>query len=256
MSTPWEELPSEGMHSIFIGLVGHEFGQYPEERIDEIRDSRKEYASIFSKMVDLNQNDTVVDLGSGCGFGTYWLSMKAGQVIACDISETYLNFAAEQCADRDNIKFMKIENRKFDQIGDASVSKIIAMSAFIHMNLYDIYYYFQEFSRILKPSGLVCIDIADADSLDFENPSNKENIFLTAADLYYRESSPLSGLINWNSERSVENIARAHGLIKQQRFHDILLLGKGSSLKKNGNWLKWNSIRFMHKIFSCRKRLA
>ncbi len=254
MSTPWKEIPSEDMHSILIGLVGHDFGQYPEERIDEIRESRKEYASIFSKLVDLNQNDTVVDLGSGCGFGTYWFSMIAGHVIACDLSQTYLNFAAAQCADRENVCFMKIENGKLDQIEDASVSKIIAMSVFIHMNLYDIYYYFKEFSRILKPSGLVCIDVLDADNLDFKNPSYKEDRFLVAADLYYREKSPLSGLLNWNSERSVQNIARAHGFIKQQRFHDILLLRKdGDPPQKNVNWLRRI---FALRIYNFRKRFS
>ncbi len=228
MAGSWKDIPVDDVRNILIGLIGHDFGDAPELRVDEIRESRKAYASHFCKLVELKSSDRVVDLGSGCGFGTYWISQQAREVIACDISDAYLQFAAKQCEDRDNIAFNKIQNTDLGFIADETIDKIISMSVFIHMNEYDIFHYFREFSRILKHNGLVCIDFADGDSLNFLKPGEPEKWFKKAAEIYAEKGSDLSGLMNWNSEATIINMAEASGLEKVRRQHDILVLKKTS----------------------------
>ncbi len=226
MAGSWNDIQPEDVRSILIGLIGSSFGEHPEERISEIRESRKAYADQAAKLVNLNNTDTVMDLGSGCGFGTYWLADIAKKVIACDISDAYLEFAKKQCTNKNNVQFNKIENTNLGFIPDHSVDKIISMSVFIHMNIYDIYYYFKEFARILKPHGLVCFDIADGDLLDFGAIGDREKHFLETASIYARKESHLSGLMNWNSEKSIVNIANKFGFERKRRLSDILLFEK------------------------------
>jgi ubiquinone/menaquinone biosynthesis C-methylase UbiE len=92
-----------------------------------------------------------------------------------------------------------------------SIDVIFSISVFIHFNLYDIYCYFKEFCRVLKPGGRIYVDIADSDRLDFDYPGRYETYFLRHSEYYEKNPEGLSGLMQWNSLVSVVRMASHFG---------------------------------------------
>jgi SAM-dependent methyltransferase len=207
----WINLSDADVRGLLVALIGNDFGREPEKRIPEIRESRRGYATYIADLTAITAEDTVLDLGSGCGFATVWLAERAGHVHACDISPAFLSFAARECSDVTNISFHLIEPRSLDCIASKSIDVVSAMSVFIHFNLYDIYWYFREFARVVKPGGRMWIEIADSESIDLGAPNTNGGYFLTHARGYRNNPAGLPGLMQWNSTGSVILLARHFG---------------------------------------------
>jgi SAM-dependent methyltransferase len=206
-ATQWIDLSGHDIRSLLIALIGLDFGLEPEKRIPEIRDSRKNYANYVADQAGIKSTDTMLDLGSGCGFGTYWFAQRARFVHACDVSPAYLSFAERECSMLGNISFHLIKPLRLDCIDPESIDGVCAMSVFIHFNLYDVYWYFSEFSRIVRPGGRIWIDIADSESMDLRTPNANGSYFLKHAADYHKDATILPGLMQWNSLLSVIRIA-------------------------------------------------
>jgi cyclopropane fatty-acyl-phospholipid synthase-like methyltransferase len=134
----WIDLPENEIRPILIALIGHDFGLEPEKRLPEIRESRRNYANYIADKCKIDNNDIILDLGSGCGFGTYWLAKRARRVFACDISPSYIKFASKECSQLDNVSFHLVKSRHLDFLGNDAVDVVCSISVFIHLNLYDI----------------------------------------------------------------------------------------------------------------------
>ena len=222
----WIGLQQNDFRNMLISLIGNRFGEHPEEHLDEIREERAGYADKFIRLAGVGPEDTVLDLGSGCGFGTAAIARRARQVIACDISPAYLAFAQKECAGLTNIRFVPIDSRNLSPIDDGSIDQVISMAVFIHLNLYDIYLYFQEFARVLRPGGRVVIDFADMNRL-FSSVSNhsQDQQFLSHAGFYRDDPVSLDGLLQWNSARGIKGVARSAGLkFRKRRGHKLLFV--------------------------------
>jgi len=208
----WVGLSTEDFRDMLIALIGYRFGDEPETHLAEIREERQAYAGRFLKLVGIDPDDTVLELGSGCGFGTRAVALKAKKVIACDISEAYLSYAREELRDLDNIQFHHVESRDLTAIPDDSVDKVVSISVFIHFNIYDIYLYFLEFKRILKNKGKVVFDFADSHSLAGGFRSQVFiGQFLEHAPYYKEAPSSLPGLVQWNSAKGIRGAAKLAG---------------------------------------------
>lgn len=223
----WVDLQSDDVRRMLISLVGHRFGEHPEKQLDAIREDRAAYAAKFIRMASVRPGDTVIDLGSGCGFGTSAIARHARKVIACDISPAYLAFAQRECAGHGNISFVQIEHCDLSEIEDHSIDKIISMAVFIHLNLFDIYFYFQEFSRVLRPGGRAVVDFADMNRLFGKLPNRNQNRqFLQHAGFYRENPASLAGLMQWNSAKGIKGVARSAGLSFARRHGHKLLFRK------------------------------
>ena len=231
-SNNWVSLSGEDIRSMLIALIGYTYGREPEGRLPEIRESRKNYAWYIAQEVAVAPDDVLVDLGSGCGFGTYWFAQWSKHVHACDISTAFLSFAAKECANASNISFHHIQSRKLSFLDDASVDVICSSSVFIHLNLYDIYWYFKEFARILKSSGRFWIDFADAESLDLSTPNQNGTYFLNHAHEYDQNPAQLAGLMCWNSMQSIIGLAKHHGFraVKTKPGGELLFVAAGGEV--------------------------
>jgi len=229
----WVDLSSDDIRRMLISLIGHRFGDRPEEHLDEIRAERAGYARKFIQMAGITPTDHVLDLGSGCGFGTAEIARKAGRVIACDISPAYLSFAQRECADLPNLEFRQIVSRELSSIESRSIDAVISMAVFIHLNLYDIHLYFEQFRRVVKPGGKVLIDIADSNglfpgplSLSRLNPFralHQDQQFLDHAGFYRDDPSSLAGLMQWNSAPAIKAVARQSSFrFIRRRGHKLL----------------------------------
>jgi ubiquinone/menaquinone biosynthesis C-methylase UbiE len=220
----WVDLDKEDFRGMLINLIGDRFGPRPEEHLDQIRNERARYAMRFIKMAGVRQTQIVLDLGSGCGFGTATIARHASEVIACDISPAYLEYARRECNELGNIQFHAITNHDLSPVDDHSVDVVISMAVFIHLNLYDIYQYFEEFSRVLKPGGKVLIDFADMNRLFSSIPNRSQNQqFLSHAKFYREDPSTLAELVQWNSARGIKGIARSLGFkFVKRRGHKLM----------------------------------
>ena len=220
----WVGLTNEDFREMLIALVGFRFGTEPETRLDEIRIEREAYAGRFLKMAGIGPDDTVLELGSGCGFGTRAVAKVAKKVLACDISEAYLAYARQELEEFDNIEFRHVQSRDLSTIADRSVDKVVSISVFIHFNLYDVYLYFLQFKRILKQRGRVVFDFADAHRLagGFHSKTLIDQ-FLEHAPYYRDMPSNLPGLVQWNSAKGIKGAAKLAGFrLIRQRGHRLL----------------------------------
>ncbi len=222
----WVDLQSSDFRNMLISLIGYRFGPHPEERLDEIREERSSYAEGFLQLAGIESGDTVLEIGSGCGFGTAAIARRAREVIACDISPAFLEYARHECAGFDNVRFIQVANRDLSAIADQSVNAVVAISVFIHLNLYDMYLYFREFSRILRPGGKVVFDFADMNRLfGWRRAHGNNELFLEHAEFYRADPASLPGLIQWNSAQGITGVARAAGLTCLKRRGHMLFFG-------------------------------
>jgi ubiquinone/menaquinone biosynthesis C-methylase UbiE len=228
----WVDLPDDDIRSVLFALIGNDFGAEPEKRILEIRESRKEFANYFADKCEVDKEDNIIDLGSGCGFGTYWLSQRAKHVYACDISPAYITIASKECSSLSNVSFHLMKSKHFDFLEKDSIDAVCSMSVFIHFNLYDIYWYFSEFRRVVKPGGRICFDVADSESLDLNSPNRNGKLFLSHANAYEEQEWMLAGLIQWNSLDSIIRIADHFGFQnKCKESGGVLLFIKHSGVE-------------------------
>jgi ubiquinone/menaquinone biosynthesis C-methylase UbiE len=231
----WVGLSTEDVRDMLIALVGFRFGTEPETRLMEIREERQMYTEKFLKMAAVGPNDTVLELGSGCGFGTRAVALLAKKVIACDISEAYLSYARQELDDMDNIEFHHVESRNLTNIPDCSIDKIVSISVFIHFNVYDIYLYFKEFKRILNNKGKVVFDFADSHRLAGGIRSrNLIDQFLEHVLFYQEVPSNLPGLVQWNSAKGIKGAAKLAGF-RQIKRRGQRLLFELQSREDNGH---------------------
>ena len=221
MNRAWIDLDREDLNQLLISMIGFRFGERPAERLDEIRAERKAYAQKFIRLASVGNNDTVLDVGSGCGFGTAAIAERARRVIACDISPAFLSFARAECDGIDTVEFHEVQPRDFTFLGDASLDAVISMSVFIHLNLYDMHACFLEFQRLLRPGGRVVFDFADAHRLFTQLRSHGNNELFREHSGYYRENAGnLPGLLQFNSARGIRNVASDAGFrLARRRGH-------------------------------------
>ncbi|MDA3933999.1 MAG: class I SAM-dependent methyltransferase [Gammaproteobacteria bacterium] len=229
---PWTGLSLDDQRQMLISLVGFEFGQQPEQQVDLIRASRRRYAARFVRQAGINSHHNVLEIGSGCGFGTGLLAQRAASVIACDISPAYLDYARQECQQYQTIQFRHIENRSLHGINDHSIDAVVSISVFIHLNLYDIYWYLLECHRVLKPGGRVCFDFSDEHMLFRTNllrrqrQAMQDQVFLEHCQDYRSDHHQLFALLQWNSEEGICQVAKRCGFRRVNRYSARLLLSK------------------------------
>lgn len=228
MERAWIDLNPADLRQMLISLIGYRFGEAPEERLADIRAERQAYAGNFLDLAGIGPRDAVLDLGSGCGFGTAAIARRAATVVACDISPAFLDFARRECAGLGNVRFQQIEPRDLSPLESSSLDAVVSMSLFIHFNLYDMACYFAEFGRVLKARGRVVFDFADAHRL-FSRWRNHGNdaLFREHTEYYRADPSALPGLLQWNSARGITQVARDAGFRRLRRRGHKLLFAQG-----------------------------
>jgi ubiquinone/menaquinone biosynthesis C-methylase UbiE len=187
-------------------LVGDHFGDRPEERLDEIRASKKARAAYLRRTLGWTSESVVLEIGSGMGFTSRHVAGAVKRLYCCDISDSFLNVARRECTGIDNIEFTRIDSDKRPVLPyrDEFFDMIFADAVFIHLNLYDIFWYFSEFQRVAKRGGKVLIDIMNASRIE---PGK----FSDMADYYSRNKQSLARLLCWNSPDAVVAIADRAG---------------------------------------------
>ena len=186
-------------------LAGKYFGDRPDERLDEIRGLKKKRAAYLCRKLRCNEESVVLEIGSGMGFTSKWLAPEVKQLFCTDISASFLKNAQKECAGIPNIEFARIDKEPATfSYPNEFFDIIFADAVFIHLNLYDIYWYFSEFRRLVKRRGTVFINVKNAAKIDTK-------VLTQMADFYRDDRGSLKTLLCWNSVDAVVAIAEEFG---------------------------------------------
>src|SRR4051812_36825343 len=118
-----------------------------------LRGGRAAYDAIAAH-APLDDLESVLDFGCGCGRVTRWWSAFEGRVAGSDVSRP----AVEWC--RDNLPFGRFEQNALAPplvIEDASFDLVYALSVFTHLTAELQLAWRDELRRVLRPGGLLLL---------------------------------------------------------------------------------------------------
>lgn len=186
-------------------LVGDYYGDRPEEKLELIRESKKVRAAYLCQKLGCDKDSVALEIGSGMGFTSKHIARQVKQLFCCDVSASFLDLAQKECVNVPNITFNHIDKQPAElPFSDAMFDMIFSDAVFIHLNLYDIWWYFSEFERVAKSNAKVFINIKNADKIETDK-------FSQMAEYYRKNRNSLPRLLCWNSVQAVIDIARHFG---------------------------------------------
>lgn len=199
-------------------LYGVDVTQYKtEEELNErLSELKEEKTSIIENMIVSNilenydiplDKCNAVEIGPGAGIMLDWLAPQINHLHCVDISETILNGCKEQNKRHKNVSYNLIKNLEFPNLKD--IDFVYSQSVFIHLSILDFYLYFKELHKVLKPNGLIYIDIIDCDVDEF---TLQEDEF--QKQLYYLQQDYTMGiktLYHANSGKALNRVAKELG---------------------------------------------
>ena len=199
-------------------LYGIDVTQYKtEEELNErLSELREEKTSIIENMIVSNilENYDVpldkcnaVEIGPGAGIMLDWLAPKINHLSCVDISETILNGCKEQNKQHKNVSYNLIEKLEFPNLKD--IDFVYSQSVFIHLSILDFYIYFKELYKVLKPNGLIYIDIIDCDVEEFTLEEDEFQRQLFHLQKEYKKG--VTTLYHVNSSNALNKVAKELG---------------------------------------------
>lgn len=208
---PWE---AKNHQQLFELLAGDWYGQNPEDNLDLLRKDKSKRAKEISETLKLGKDHTVLEIGSGAGFTSKHIASQVNRLHCCDISESFLSFASKECEGISNIFFHKIEMPPALPFSRNYFDAVYSDAVFIHLNLYDIYWYFSEFEKVVKPGGIVWVNVMDDYSID--------KIKLTEmAQYYFKNNCSTENLLCWNSIHAINVTAKHFGFSLMTKHYEV-----------------------------------
>jgi 2-polyprenyl-3-methyl-5-hydroxy-6-metoxy-1,4-benzoquinol methylase len=206
--------------NLLYALVGYDFGMDPENRLDEIRRYKANEAKYLIDSLNLQPQDRVLDLGSGCGFIARVVAPLCKQLHCVDISAEFLDFCREELREFPNTEFHRIDFGNLQCLEGKRINKGYANAVFIHFNLFDVVLYFKQLFQILEPGGRFVLGMSDTDCLDILD----DKYFGVVLEAYSRNRREPT-LMHWNSSKAVCAAAEKIGFRSK-----VLCSGGGSAM--------------------------
>lgn len=196
-------------------------------------------AKFISQTLQLSKDDVVLDFGSGPGFIARTLCDEVKKLYCVDLSDGFIAMCKEELKDTANTECHLIPYSDLSCVYEKGITAIYASAVFIHLNIYDVYIYLQEFHNVLGVGGRVWLDFKTSHNLSITDPN-----FVTHLKFYRthrKQSTEMhyhSRLMNYYSFDAMENLASQVGFaVKSLRHierpagrslsdHQVLLLTK------------------------------
>lgn len=213
LTNPWSRHSPDLM---FKHLVGFDFGSNPELQLNEIRAHKAGIAQMILSKLAVSKDDTILDLGSGCGFIANPISQSVENVICCDISISFIEFAKKECSHKNNITFQLIKDFDLGGILDSSLAAAYSYNVFIHLNLFQMYWYLQALAKKIRSGGRLVFDIANANNLE----KNVSDFFITFAENFKKNPEDRDACVCWNSPQAVIGLAKDAGFNLIENIED------------------------------------
>ena len=114
----------------------------------------------------INNNDIVLDFGSGLGFGANTFADNVSQYVCADVSRTMLMSAQQNTSQHTNVDLKLISRNDLSALKDYKFTKIISHAVFVHLEIPEIIFYLKQFKNILSHNGEVLFTYKNLDLLD------------------------------------------------------------------------------------------
>ena len=212
----WETNNEQGR--LLSLLYGIDISQYKtEDKLNErLSELKEEKTFIIENIIISNilENYNVpldkcnaVEIGPGAGIMLDWLAPQINHLDCVDISETILNGCSEQNKQHKNVSYNLIEKLEFPNLKD--IDFVYSQSVFIHLTILDFYLYFKELYKVLKPNGLIYIDIIDCDVEEFTLQEDEFQRQLFHLQQEYKKG--VTTLYHVNSANALNRVAKELG---------------------------------------------
>jgi hypothetical protein len=202
----WEEHIGD-LHDLLVACVGHNYGPNPEEKIDEIRQSRGAYRSTIAERLSLTKEDTVLDMGSGCGFIARAMAPYVKQIHCADVNEGFLQFCKTEVSQFGNVACHLVGYADFTPLRQLGINKVYSTAVWIHFNFYDFVLNLGALNKILPISGSLYFDYADAQGLKVSD----RKIFNTHLRSFEEDKTFIRVHVQYTSEGAVKTAADMTG---------------------------------------------
>jgi GT2 family glycosyltransferase/ubiquinone/menaquinone biosynthesis C-methylase UbiE/glycosyltransferase involved in cell wall biosynthesis len=140
-------------------------------------DIELEHVHRYKFAAQLSVNKTVLDIASGEGYGSAYLSQTARRVIGVDISQDAVESAREKY-ERPNLEFL-VGSCSEIPLDDATVDVVVSFETIEHHAEHEAM--MREIKRVLRPRGLIVISSPDkleyADKPSFRNPFHVKELY-------------------------------------------------------------------------------
>jgi SAM-dependent methyltransferase len=167
-------------------------------------DRRQRAASLLS-LLAIQPSHRLFEVGSGDGAVARVVAGCCARLDCNDISDSFLAKARETCAGVPNVRFHKIGPEYLAHLPSQSFNAGFSLNVFIHLNIYDIFHYLTDASRVLRPGGLFCFDACTVGV-------QTRGLFREHAAMYREDPSAVRGLLNFNHPRLIEAVVGECGL--------------------------------------------
>ena len=194
----WDSSDRQVLLQRCVGLDEH--GQVPD--LGTIRANRRSLAHSIFAALNLTEDDTVLDLGSGPGCIARWLAPRVKQMHCADIAPGFLALCQEELQGIDNAFCHLIPFGDLSALHDIGITAVYASALFIHFNIYDVYIYLQEIYNVLAPGGRVWFDY---------KPFDLNAKFQRHLNFYRSDREMLPRLLNYQHPETIDHIARHIG---------------------------------------------
>jgi cyclopropane fatty-acyl-phospholipid synthase-like methyltransferase len=204
-------------------LVGKTYGPDVVSQLELIKQTKYFESQNIKKYLELTPQDTVIDLGSGCGFIADALAPDVAHLWCADISKSFLDYAKKVTQKHANVTCQQIEFGKLS--GLPQVTAMYSVAVFIHFNLYDCYLYLTQCYNCLESNGRLLFNFLNDKYLD-----TTASTWQRHTNRYFENRDSLFTNLHYNSDTAIEKIIRQIGFhiewIKDESPHTFVLLKK------------------------------
>ncbi len=157
----------------------------------------------------------VLEIGSGTGYGAWYLAQTAREVVAVDADQRLIERARSLFC-RPNLTYAVMDGTRLD-FPDGAFDVVGTFQVIEHIELRRLQTFLKEIARVLKPDGVVVISTLNLDH------NRKPGTVYTKPTFHEKEftAQELEGLL-----RSVFPAVEIHGLYPRTRYRLLLRLKK------------------------------
>jgi cyclopropane fatty-acyl-phospholipid synthase-like methyltransferase len=197
----WESNDLTGLLTL---LVGQTYGPDVVAQLEVIKQTKYFESQNIKAYLKLTEQDTVIDLGSGCGFIADFIAPEVNHFYCVDISQSFLDYAKKVTEQHTNISYQQIEFGQLDSL--PQVTAIYSVAVFIHFNLYDCYLYLKQCYNCLEPNGRMLFNFLNDKYLD-----TTASTWQRHTNRYIKDRSNTFTNLHYNSDIAIKKIIEQVG---------------------------------------------
>lgn len=201
-------------HDILVACVGYNFGEKPEEKLDEIRVARGGYGWTVMDRMKLGPEDVVMDIGSGCGFVGRTIAPHVRALHCVDLSPDFLDYCRRELSEFENVSWHLIDYADLAAVKGKGINKVYSTAVWIHFNFYDLNHYLAALAEVMVPGGDLYFDYADPEGI----PDGDGRIFNEHFTHYRAHRAAIANLVQYNGESAVRAALRRNGFRMTARW--------------------------------------